>query len=83
MAGMGMGMSMSGGSGYKPQTTGGRRGGGDYYGNAASPLRGSKGASTMASSNFQASGAGAMRQPRFGSPVKEETEEGILKMINE
>ena len=52
MAGMGMGMSMSGGSGYKPQTTGGRRGGGDYYGNAASPLRGSKGASTMASSNF-------------------------------
>ena len=45
------GMGMSGGSGYKPQTTGGRRGG-DYYGNAASPLRGSKGASTMASSNF-------------------------------
>ena len=76
------GMGMSGGSGYKPQTTGGRRGG-DYYGNAASPLRGSKVASTMASSNFQASGAGAMRQPRFGSPVKEETEEGILKMINE
>ena len=45
------GMGMSSGIGYKPQTTGGRRGG-DYYGNAASPLRGSKGASTMASSNF-------------------------------
>ena len=39
----------------------------------------------MASSNFQGSRGpeAGMRQPRFGSPVKEETENGFFKMLNE
>ena len=54
------------------------------HGNS-SPLRGSKGASTRASTHITASRAREteIRQPRFPSPVKEETENGLMKMLNE